>query len=220
MSYNKFGTVAVLEYRKKPKIGFLDIVEEFDISFQMADTGRRSITWDCDDVAILDRETLRIALGWIEPRKPGASWHLVIAVGCSPQGEKCPPAFGYFEAMSQHIVENTNSYLPYDTMMQGDASCAIGSELIDLVADLIDTSADQKADNTPYIAPDDMILTADDEPEPNISLVTIDSEISLPKRLTIYTLSCSFMLQVPPIGAFMLVYSLLRDMSGTTALAA
>ncbi|WP_120501374.1 hypothetical protein [Roseovarius sp. EL26] len=220
MSYNDFGTIAVLEYRQKPKIGFSDIVEEFDIAFQMADTGVRSLTWDCDDVAILDRETLRIALGWLKPNRPGNSWHLVIAVGSSPQGEKCPPTAGYFEAMSQHIVEHTNSYLPYDTVMQGEASCAIGSDLIDLVADLVDDSSDQVADNAPYVAPDDMILTADDEPEQSISLVSIGEKISLPKRLTIYTLSCSFLLQVPAIGAFMLVYSLLRDVSGTTALPA
>lgn len=219
-SNKKFGTIAVLEYRKKPQLGFADIVEEFDISFQMADTGQRSLTWDCDDVAILDRESLRIALGWIEPFDPGASWHLVIAVGSSPAGDERPPVPGYFEAMSQHIVDHTDSYLPYDTVMQGEASCPIGSELIDRVADLLESSTGQIADSAPYVAPQDFILTSEDEPMIDISLVSTDKEISLPKRLTIYTLSCSFLLQVPAVGAFMLVYSLLRDVSGTSGLPA
>ena len=35
--------------------------------------------------------------------------------------------------------------------------------------------------------------------------------ISLPKRLTIYTLSYSLLLQIPAIGAFLFVYTILRD---------
>ena len=96
MENSSFGTVSALQFQARPELNFVDIVEEFDIAFQMADSPTRGLKWDCDDVAILDRDLLRIALGWVEPSDEDQPWYLIIGVGPSPDMQGNPADLGYF----------------------------------------------------------------------------------------------------------------------------
>ena len=69
MNKQNFGEIAALEYHLPPEMDFPDIVEEFDIASHALATQVRRLTWDGDDVAIIDRESVRIALGWLPPER-------------------------------------------------------------------------------------------------------------------------------------------------------
>lgn len=224
MTNNTYGTVAALQYDSRPEMDFADIVEEFDIAFQMIDTKKRSLTWDCEDIAIVDRDMIRVALGWLAPSTPDDPWHLIIAVGGNPDVKHNSPDPEYYGALADYIAERTNSYLPYDAVMLGEANRPISSKLIDVVAELLKLSAQATPD---HVAPDmpgrpkaagarrGTDEQSEDPAQPQKwtgprSLIA-QNEGSVPKRLTVYALSYTVMLQVPAIGAFMIVYALLRD---------
>lgn len=149
METQNFGSVVAMEYRSRPSIDFADIVEEFDIAFQMVDSRTRSLTWDCDDVAIIDRDYVRVALGWLPPDDDTGFWHLVVAVGAAPDEDMSKIEKSAFGFLADMIVDRTNDYLPSTAVLHGEANKPVGPELIDTVFDLLrlDTS-DMHGDKT------------------------------------------------------------------------
>lgn len=137
MEKQAYGSVVAMEFRTRPSINFADIVEEFDIAFQMVDSRKRSLTWDCDDIAIIDRDSLRVALGWLPGKGPGAAWHLVVAVGMAPHARNEKMDLGSIRFLADRIVERTKDYLPFSAVMHGDAHQPISADLIDTVFDLL-----------------------------------------------------------------------------------
>ena len=234
MGQGSFGTVSALQFHTRPELDFADIVEEFDIAFQMVDSPTRSLKWDCDDVAILDRDTVRVALGWIEPAEKNQPWYMIVAAGPTPELHDSPPESGFYAAFLAYIVERTAEFLPYDAALFGDASQPVGTLLIDTVTDLLRLSENATPDDR---APDPASENIWNEAPIGSASATRETRkqrmreqararqdwdidghavpqiaaISLPKRLTIYTLSYSLLLQIPAIGAFLFVYTILRD---------
>ena len=224
MPIKAHGSVAALQYNSLPDMEFADFVEEFDISFQMIENQKRSLSWDCDDVAIVERDTIRVALGWLAPDKDGAPYYIIIAVGPNPKVKHNPPDPAYYAALAKYITERTNRFLPHDAVMLGTASRPVGIELIDVVADLLKLSADAAPDDMApgqpnrargwrgrKAASDHLHHTTKPKHHSGRGDIIALPASSPPKRLTIYALSCTLMLQVPAIGAFMFVYAILRD---------
>jgi hypothetical protein len=137
MESQTFGSIVAMEFSRKPGIGFADIVEEFDIAFQMVDSRTRSLTWDCDDIAIIDRDNVRVALGWLPARTEGQSWHLVIAVGTPLKGEEVRVDPNSFRFLADRIVERTQDFLPSTAVLHGDARQPISADLVDKTFDLL-----------------------------------------------------------------------------------
>lgn len=137
MDTQSFGSVVAMEFRRRPSIAFADIVEEFDIAFQVVDSRTRALTWDCDDIALIDRDGVRVALGWLPGGEQGQPWHLVVAVGAAPGAgkDKIDPAS--FRFIADRIVERSRDYLPVNAVLHGEASQPVGAELVDTVFDLL-----------------------------------------------------------------------------------
>lgn len=137
METQSFGSVVAMEFSYKPSMDFADIVEEFDIAFQMVDSRKRSLTWDCDDIAIVDRDFVRVALGWLPARYEGQPWHLVIAVGAARAGEDTMIDPASYRFLADRIVERTQEHLPATAVLHGDARQPVGAALIDSTFDLL-----------------------------------------------------------------------------------
>ncbi len=148
MVTQRHGSVVALEYRRQPRMSFADIVEEFDIAFQMIDTQTRGLTWDCDDIAIIERDAVRVALGWLPSPGPGASCYLIVAVGPIPGGKPARAGEESYEFLSQRIIERTYEFLPFQSVLHGDANQPVGAELIDTVFDLLRLSANAMPDDS------------------------------------------------------------------------
>lgn len=148
MEKQAFGSVVALEFRRRPSINFADIVEEFDIAFQLVDSRTRSLTWDCDDIALIDRDSLRVALGWLPAKEDDGSWHLVIAVGLPPQARDDEIDLGSIKFLADRIVERTREFLPFNAVMHGEATQPVSADLVDTVFDLLRTSTSEMASDT------------------------------------------------------------------------
>ncbi|RBI67886.1 hypothetical protein DQW77_17155 [Roseovarius sp. TE539] len=278
------GTVAALQYAQRPALDFTDIVEDFDTAFQDGTFSQRCLTWDCEDVAIFDREMVRVALGWMAPETTDQPWYLIVAVGAAPDADGTPLTRDFCEELAAHILERTAEYLPYDAVLRSEADGAIDADLIDTIADRIQ-GATPRPDSTPE--PWEGRSTDASEPEPSghadetatgfsrlqdalagsatsAWLSTLksrftgpgakedagadsasaapelhvpgmsgmpsageadamrelreafcgtapDNGISQPMHLSIYALGATMLLQAPPVGAALLVYTVLRE---------
>lgn len=253
MDTQSFGSVVAMEFRRRPSIAFADIVEEFDIAFQMVDSRTRALTWDCDDIALIDRDGVRVALGWLPGSEKGQSWHLVVAVGTAPGTSEDSIDPASFRFIADRIVERSRDYLPVNAVLNGEASQPVTAELVDTVFDLLRMSTNDMHGDRPapgkdrakngsqrggHAGPDDTMVPpwmgassaqsangASTENRNGIGTRLRNSEITNhlgqmlltraeptePLRLTIHTLALSLCLYVPPLGAAMFAYTMLRD---------
>lgn len=244
MNANCYGSVVAMEFKARPDITFADFVEDLNLAFQMVDSRTRSLTWHDDDVAIIDRDYVRLALGWLPSRSRGQPWHMIIAVGSSPEEDlsKIEPAS--YDFLADRILDRTNEFLPATAVLRGEASQPVAPQLIDTLFDLL--SADTRDLPGDTDVPDDVIRDGDEHDyadmvetmvppwarvgdqddlyskkvfdeaearliEQNAMFKLGQSECSDPMRLTIHTLALSMCLYVPPLGAALFTYTMMRD---------
>lgn len=212
MSRQNFGEIAALEYHEPPDMDFPDIVEEFDIASHALATQVRRLTWDGEDMAIIDRESVRIALGWLPAQKAQRPHYLVIAVG--PPGRRARAALdpAAYQTLLRRAVERVRDYLPFDAQLNGPAGQPIGSALIDHTFDLLSATAPR----TPGASrrrkrragdAEDWATGAVDPDE----VRSLPRPASVPMRLTIITFGLTLFLHAPPVGAALLTYTTLRE---------
>lgn len=142
METQSYGSVAAMQFRRRPAIDFKEIVEEFDNAFHMVDAQTRALKWDGDDIAVIDRDSVRVALGWLSAETDKDRWHLVVAVGAAPgKGENRidSKSFGF---LADQIVEHSRARLPFFAVLRGPAHKAVGAELIDETFDLLRMDTD------------------------------------------------------------------------------
>ncbi|MEM7733040.1 MAG: hypothetical protein AAF280_09690 [Pseudomonadota bacterium] len=65
MNAQVYGSVVAMEFKACPKVPFEDYVEDFDLAFEMVDSATRSLTWERADLAFIDRDYVRVAIGWV-----------------------------------------------------------------------------------------------------------------------------------------------------------
>jgi len=238
MTEQNFGTVTALEFRVSPEQGFEDIVEEFDISFRPLGLTRRSLIWDGEDIAIIERDSIRIVLGWLPPEHPDDHVFLVLAIGHAPNSRGVTLDDSTNSMLSSLLINHAKSYLPIGAVLHAKATRPVGTELIDTMCDVIRRDYQQAA-TTVHEDVSHPIWTFETAPEQEGSdmgfaeldqatqertqsstadildadYVDLDSVevLSLPKKLTIYTLGATMLLYTPPVGATLLVYTTLRD---------
>lgn len=248
MTPQSYGSVIAMEFKARPSIPFADIVEEFDTAFQMVDSDKKSLAWDCDDIAIIDRDYVRVAMGWLPSKAKGQAWHLVFAVGCAPSEDVSKIEMSSYDFVADRILDRTHEFLPSTAVLRGEASQPVGPALIDTLFDLLQTDtsdASKDARDQAYETEDefrseeeDSYADIVDSMTPPWTKVTDDpdaftkdifdkaeeemikqnqifavsqAECSQPMRLTIHTLALSMCLYVPPLGAALFTYTMMRD---------
>lgn len=213
MSRQEFGEIAALEYHAPPEMDFPDIVEEFDISSRALATQVRRLTWDGEDIALIDRERVRIALGWLPPARADHPHYLIIAMG-PPSARKGRPAFDAdaYGVLLSRAIERVQGYLPYDGILRGPASQPVGSTLLDRSFDLLSATA-------PHLSEEDIARAHARRAEGNAAdwargatdAPQLPAPASVPMRLTIITFGLTLFLHAPPIGMALLTYTALRE---------
>jgi len=214
MSRQIHGEIAALEYHGPPGMDFPDIVEEFDIASHGLATQVRRLTWDGEDIALIDRECVRIALGWLPPDRKDRPHYLVIAIGPPPRRKGRDTGFDQaaYSVLLERALERVCRYLPYDAILRGPASQAVGAGLLDRTFDLLGATA-------PRLRPEDIETgrrKRAEAREGNWQQDAIEPEAlpeipSQPMRLTVVTLGLTLFLHAPPVGAALLTYTALRE---------
>ena len=213
MSRQTYGEIAALEYHAPPGMDFPDIVEEFDIASHGLATQVRRLTWDGDDIALIDRECVRIALGWLPPEHDNRPHYLVIAIGPPPQGKR-RAAFDptAYSVLLERALDRVSAYLPFDAVLRGPSAQAVGTALLDRTFDLLTSTA-------PRLSPSDIETARRKRAEARhgawseeaIEPTALPAIPSQPLRLTVVTLGLTLFLHAPPIGAALLTYTALRE---------
>lgn len=207
MSRKTYGAIAALEYHAPPEIDFPGIVEEFDLSSNALATQVRSLTWDGDDIAIIDREALRIMLGWLPPESAHKPHYLVIAVGPPGRAPRARLDESAYDTLLRRAIDRVRGYLPFDAKLYGSATRPVNSGLMDQTFELLTATApdtpvaQEKSDETPHDWAQGAVDGARQLPQTE----------SVPMRLTIITFGLTLFLHVPPLGAALLTYSTLRE---------
>lgn len=214
MSRQTHGEIAALEYHGPPEMAFPDIVEEFDIASHGLATQVRRLTWDGDDIALIDRECVRIALGWLPPERESRPHYLVIAIGPPPRRKGRTTGFdpGAYGVLMDRALERVGTYLPYDAMLRGPASQAVGAALLDRTFDLLGATA-------PRLRPEDVEIARRKRAEARdggwkrdaVEPEALPQIPSPPLRLTVVALGLTLFLHAPPVGAALLTYTALRE---------
>jgi len=214
MSRQIHGEIAALEYHGSPGMDFPDIVEEFDIASHGLATQIRRLTWDGDDIALIDRECVRIALGWLPPERANRPHYLVIAIGPPPRRKGRETGFdpSAYSLLLQRALERVCRYLPCDALLRGPSSQPVGAALLDRTFDLLGATA-------PRLRPEDIETGQRKRAEARdggwqrdaITPEALPVIPSQPLRLTVVTLGLTLFLHAPPVGAALLTYTALRE---------
>ncbi len=234
------GTAAALQFSTPLQTGFDDIVCAFRTRLAGGGCGQVHITHDCEDVAILDCGPIRVALGWVEPGPRQSDWYLVIAVSRSLGGYGYidDPAL---TSIAESIIDQAGAHLGADNVFRCKVDRKVDTDFIDFVTEMVLNTRDESAKPSsnhdedlskhhaswsPYLLqghsiekePPQPAVEEEDTEEGRLKqlrkvLTEVDQEktISLPMHLTLYTFSLSMMLQVPSVGAALLVYNILRE---------
>jgi hypothetical protein len=129
--------VACLEYGIKPALSFPQIVRAFDQVLESHRLQQRSISFDSDDVALIDLDMMRIALAWYQPETPGQSWYLAIAVGPSPHSDRVRMPRRFSERLAHSVIDRVSSDLPFDAILWSETTAPLDVDKMDQILDAL-----------------------------------------------------------------------------------
>lgn len=125
------STIAQFVFDRDPTLNLSVLVRELDAALERSGAGRRSITWDCDDVAFLDLDAVRFTLGYTGETLPGLPASLMISVGPSPGHHDGTPDRRRYEQLCHLIADRLRErFAPRHTLWHQVAG-PVTSELVD-----------------------------------------------------------------------------------------
>lgn len=146
MSQDTTCIVACLAYGAKPELSFPEIVRTFGDVLESHRMPQRSISFDSDDIALIDLDMMRIALGWYRPETPDQSWYLAIAVGPSPHSQRQTMPRRFSERMAQSVIERIGLTLPFDAVLWSETPPPLDVDRMDQVLDALSGLASMPSD--------------------------------------------------------------------------
>jgi hypothetical protein len=141
-------TVVALFYALPPAINFARLVADLDSALAGLPHGERRITWDCDDVAMVDVDGARIVLAWAD-RLPGALQAcLAVSVGPGPDSA-LPDRLSHRAApLAQLIADRIATRMPPASIVWHTEEGVMTSDRLDIVTEALAaaTAAEAVAD--------------------------------------------------------------------------
>ncbi|MCF1709665.1 hypothetical protein L0V05_12660 [Tabrizicola sp. J26] len=129
-------TIAQLLYTKRPPMNFAHVVRELDAALLRCPADRRSLSWDCDDVAVFDLDAARIALGYADDLPGGYRACLSISVGHGPASSvTAPPLLRRRASLCRLILDRISGRYPADEVVWHEQEEVTTAETIDRLLD-------------------------------------------------------------------------------------
>ncbi|MEM8775115.1 MAG: hypothetical protein AAGF53_08775 [Pseudomonadota bacterium] len=183
----------------------------------------RQILWPEDNIAMIDRDGVRIALGFLPPSESDQYSYIIIAV-CTMEdlvGNRVHKISNIH--LADKLVQRVKNDIPYDTIMRGETPEPVDENLLHSMFDLLRAATVPHGkgsdDTTTGIGADDTamasygVILSDDVGKKLSQMPPRLARRKMPGlvRLTIHLLALSVTLIAPPLGAFLFTYSVLRD---------
>lgn len=133
------STIAQFVFDRDPALNLGLLVKELDAALERSGAGRRSITWDCEDVAFLDLDAVRFTLSYTGEAAIGLPASLMISVGPGPNSRHDAADRRRYEGLCHLIADRLRArFAPRETLWHQVA----GPVTTDLVDDLFDRLPD------------------------------------------------------------------------------
>ncbi|MEL6410104.1 MAG: hypothetical protein AAGK67_14625 [Pseudomonadota bacterium] len=216
------SSIAAFGYREAPSVDFPRFVHEIDMLLQKTDKVPRQILWPEDNIAMIDRDGLRIALGFLPPSENERFSYIIVGV-CTLEDL----TYGVQKISNMHLVDKLVQRIkvdiPYDTIMRGETPEPVNEALLYSMFDLLRAAfvpEGKRSDSDSVgVAADETAMASygvilSDDVEKKLSQMPpklARTKPPLPVRLVIHALALSVTLITPPLGAFLFTYSVLRD---------
>jgi hypothetical protein len=152
--------VTQLLYRVAPQLNFAQVVGELHKALHEPNCPNPVLTWDCDDIALLDFNAARVVIGYSENLPGEHVACLTIAVGQSPLRQAATLAKPDQDILCHSITERLQQRFPSDTLQTQTIDQPLTPDLIDRVVDALF----QPAIEAP--APEAIITASEPKPEP------------------------------------------------------
>ena len=154
--------VTQLLFNGAPNFNFAQVVSDLSAILVPIATQARGVTWDCDDIALLDSGALRIVLGISENIPGPLSSCLTVAVGEPLIGGATAASKSDQIALSDQII----GHLSTRCQIEDQRSYTLDQPLTpDLIDSLVDVLFQSEAANV-VAAEEKVSLPGDSEPEP------------------------------------------------------
>ncbi|MBU9699473.1 hypothetical protein GU927_016630 [Rhodobacteraceae bacterium HSP-20] len=137
------STIAQFVFDRDPALNLGLLVSELDAALERSGAGRRSVTWDGDDLAFLDLDGARFTLSYTGETAPGLPSSLMLSVGPTPALRGLPPDPRHYHELCHLIADRLRArFAPRETLWHQVA----GPVTADLVDDLFDRLPDLSGD--------------------------------------------------------------------------
>jgi hypothetical protein len=153
MTENKTSEVTQLLYRVAPQLNFAQVVSELRQALQEPTSSKPVLTWDCDDIALLDFDAARVVIGFSENLPGEHAACLTVAVGQSPLSQAVALANPDQDMLGQAVIERLHRRFPSDAQQTQTIDQPLTPDLIDRVVDALfqpDVEADAPAAPVAY----------------------------------------------------------------------
>ncbi len=131
------STLAQMLFRGKPALNFAHVVSELQATLDRYPATRRSLGWDCDDLAIFDLDGARIVLGYTDDLDGPHAACLTVAVGEGPQGNGASPIATRRAAFCRKITDRLAARHEPDSTLWHDVDQPLTADLIDALVDQV-----------------------------------------------------------------------------------
>lgn len=145
------STIAQFVFDHDPALNLALLVKELDGALQRSGAGKRMITWDCDDLVLLDVEGARFSLSYCrDGAEPDTPASLMISVGPGPNGYADPADRRRHDELCHLIAERLKARFAPERMLWHQVTGPVTADLID---DLFDRLPDFEVTTKPASAP-------------------------------------------------------------------
>ena len=131
MSESTTSTLAQLLFNAQPALNFAHVVSELDTALARYPADRRSLSWDCDDVAVFDLDGSRIVLGYSDHLTGQHAACLTVSVGHGPKVAALAPLAHRRSALCHKITDRLSSRYAIDEVVWHETDSPVTPELID-----------------------------------------------------------------------------------------
>lgn len=135
MCINPKSTIAQLLFVSHPLPNFAKIVGELDTALDRCPAEHRSLTWDCEDVAIFEVDAMRIVLGYGDRPGKGYLCCLTIAVGPTTADGAVTALTRRHDGLCRMVVDRVQQRYPVEAVLWHEGAAPVTPDTIDNLLD-------------------------------------------------------------------------------------
>jgi len=138
MQSQDHGAIVAFGYRSAEIPAVSAIASRVQKAMQVADDSPASISWDEEQIAVLDHVGVRVAIGRQEAAAKGYCSHLVMAVGNAPDMEGARPNRKTHSKRADRLAAWVEQAMPYDTILRAETPEDVDGKLVRSFLELLE----------------------------------------------------------------------------------